>query len=86
MQETLAAADRDIYNVKELGAGGALYKSCVQECMCRNFPAATVDKNPPTNTGDTGSIPSPGRSHRPQGNQAHAPQQLSQPSGAHGPP
>ena len=39
MQETLAAADRDIYNVKELGCGGvwgggALYKRAVFKGVC----------------------------------------------------
>ena len=27
------------------------------------FPGSPVDKNPPVNAGDTGSIPGPGRSH-----------------------
>ena len=31
-------------------------------------------KELPTNAGDLGSIPDPGRSHMPQSNQAHAPQ------------
>ena len=30
-----------------------------------NFPGGTVDKNLPVNVGDTGSIPDPGRSHKP---------------------
>ena len=34
-------------------------------------------KNPPANTGDTGSSPGPGRSHMPRSNLAHAPQLLS---------
>ena len=34
-------------------------------------------KNPPANTGDTGSSPGPGRSHMPQSNEARAPQLLS---------
>ena len=33
-------------------------------------------KNPPANSGDTGSIPGPGRFHRPHGNLARAPQHL----------
>ena len=33
-----------------------------------NFPGDTVDKNLPTNAGDMGSIPGPGRFHMPQGN------------------
>ena len=32
-----------------------------------DFPGGTVDKNPPSNAGDTGSIPDPGKSHIPQG-------------------
>ena len=35
-----------------------------------------MDKNPPANAGDTGSITDLGRSHMPQDNQAHAPQLL----------
>ena len=31
--------------------------------MDRDFPGGAVDKNPPANAGDTGSIPGPGRSH-----------------------
>ena len=34
----------------------------------RDFPGATVVKNPPANAGDTGSIPGPGRSHMPLSN------------------
>ena len=36
-----------------------------------------MDKNLPADTGDTGLIPGPGRSHVPQRNQAHAPQLMS---------
>ena len=32
------------------------------------FPGGTVVKNPPANTGDTGSSPGPGRSHMPWSN------------------
>jgi len=28
-----------------------------------NFPGGAMDKNPPANAGDTGSIPGPGRFH-----------------------
>ena len=45
--------------------------------MAGDFPGGTVVKNPPTNAGDTGSIPGPGRSHMPQSNKAHVPQLLS---------
>ena len=33
-----------------------------------DFPGGTVVKNPPSNAGDTGSIPGPARSHMPQSN------------------
>ena len=33
----------------------------------RGFSGGLVVKNPPTNVGDTGSIPGPGRSQMPQG-------------------
>ena len=32
----------------------------------RDFPGGAVVKNPPANSGDTGSIPGGGRSHIPQ--------------------
>ena len=32
------------------------------------FPGGEVDKNLPTNAGDTGLIPGPGRVHLPQSN------------------
>ena len=34
----------------------------------RDFPGGAVDKNPPANAGDTGSIPAPGRFHTLQSN------------------
>ena len=34
----------------------------------QDFPGGTVDKNPPANAGNTGSIPGLGRSHVPQSN------------------
>ena len=34
----------------------------------RDLPGGAVVKNPPANAGDTGSSPSPGRSHMPWGN------------------
>ena len=34
----------------------------------RDFPVGTVDKKPPANTGDVGSIPDPGRFHKPRSN------------------
>ena len=33
-----------------------------------DFPGGTVDKNPPANAGDMGSIPGPGRFQMPQNN------------------
>ena len=42
----------------------------------KDFPGGAVDKNPPANAGDTGSIPGPGRSHMLQGNYGRAPQLL----------
>ena len=33
----------------------------------RDIPGGTVVKNPPANSGDTGLIPGPGRSHKPCG-------------------
>ena len=41
------------------------------------FPASVVVKNPPANAGDTGLIPSPGRSHMPWGNKTWVPELLS---------
>ena len=32
------------------------------------FPGGAVDENPPTNAGDTGSIPGPERFHMPRSN------------------
>ena len=40
------------------------------------FLGVSVVKNLPANVGDTGSIPSPGRSHMPWSIEAHAPQLL----------
>ena len=36
--------------------------------VIRDFPGGAVVKNPPANTGDTGSSPGLGRSHIPQSN------------------
>ena len=47
------------------------------EVGCLGFPGGAVVKNPPANAGDTGLSPGPGRSHMPQSNKTHAPQQLS---------
>ena len=45
--------------------------------MSRGFPGGSVVKNPPANTGDTGSSPGLGRSHMPRNNKAREPQLLS---------
>ena len=42
-----------------------------------DFPGDIVDKNPPANAGDMGSIPGPGRFHMPQVNWACVPQLFS---------
>ena len=34
----------------------------------RDFPGGAVVKNPPANSGDTGSSPGPGGSHMPRSN------------------
>ena len=39
---------------------------------CMNFPAGWVLMNPPASAGDMGSIPAPGRSHKPWGDYAGA--------------
>ena len=36
--------------------------------LSQGFPGGAVVKNPPTNAGDTGSSPGPGRSHMPRSN------------------
>ena len=41
-----------------------------------NFPGGPEVKNPPVNSGDTGSIPGPRRSHMPLNSQAYAPRLL----------
>ena len=42
-----------------------------------DFPGDAMVKNLPASAGDTGSSPSPGRSHMPRSNYARAPQLLS---------
>ena len=51
----------------------------------QGFPGGAVVKNPPANSGDTGSIPGPGRSHMPWSNKACEPHLLSLCSRAHEP-
>ena len=36
--------------------------------LSRDFPGGSVVKNPPSNAGDMGSVPGPGRSHMPWNN------------------
>ena len=40
----------------------------IQNITDRDFPGGAVFKNPPANSGDTGSSPGPGRSHMPWSN------------------
>ena len=47
-----------------MGGGGG--QVCRRDIV--GFPGGSMVKNPPANAGDTGSIPDPGRSHKPQGN------------------
>ena len=42
---------------------GNYLKCFLKEHLCADFPGSPVVKNPPTNVGDTGLTPSPGRSH-----------------------
>ena len=48
-----------------------------QEGEGGGFPGGSVVKNLPASVGEMGSIPDPGRSHMPRGNQACAPNLLS---------
>ena len=48
-----------------------------KENVVQDFPCGLVAKNPLANAGYTGSLPSAGRYHMSQGNQACAPQLLS---------
>ena len=42
--------------------------SIVYQTECVGFPGGSVVKNPPTNAGNTGSTPDPGRFHMSQSN------------------
>ena len=69
---------------KESGFKNQLYTACYSQWMpwvwrspsyvdqkkwvLKDFPGGSVVKNPPANAGDTGSGPSPGRSHMPWSN------------------
>ena len=48
--------------------------------VSQDTPGGALDKNPPANAGDVGSIPGPGRFHMPRGYKAHVPQLLSLPT------
>ena len=50
-----------------------------------SLPGGSMLKNLPANAGDTGSIPDPGNSDKPQSHQARAPQLLSLCSGVQEP-
>ena len=49
---------------------------CTLKCTQEDFPGGSVVKNLPACAGDMGSIPSQGRMHMPQSNQAPVPQLL----------
>ena len=51
----------------KLVPAGMVGKGQIQKEEWRDFPSGTVDKRPPGNEGDTGSIPGPG-SHIPWSN------------------
>ena len=51
--------------------------SRLKEIHMYGFHGGPVAKNPPASAGDTGSIPSLGRFHMPQSNEAREPQPLS---------
>ena len=62
---------------RRIGRPGVLQSMVVSESdMTWQLNAHTVDKNPPDNAGNMGSIPGPERSHMPQNNLAHVPQLL----------
>ena len=52
-----------------------LLADSLRKCL-PGFPGGAVVENSPSNAGDTGLIPGPGRSHMPRSNRAHAPQLL----------
>ena len=45
--------------------------------VSQDTPGGALDKNPPANAGDVGSIPGPGRFHMPRSSEAREPQLLS---------
>ena len=50
--------------------------SICRKKVLENFPGGPIVKNLPSNAGDTGSIPGPGRFHMLQGNYVGAPRLL----------
>ena len=50
---------------------------CTLKQVNWGFPGGAVVENPPSNAGDTGWSPGPGRSHMPRINKARMPQLLS---------
>ena len=52
----------------ELNWTELLPKNSQSKTRSWTFPGGPVDKNPPANAADTGSISGPGRSHMPWGN------------------
>ena len=66
----------NIYELLNQWCRWALSGWKIRHCSCfwlisqADFPDGPVVKNPPARTGDTGSIPGPGRSHKPQGDEA----------------
>ena len=54
-----------------------LAKNSLSKNLTGDLPGGPVVKNLPANTGDTGSIPSPGGFYVPRNNSAHGPQVLS---------
>ena len=52
-----------------------MYQLYLYKEVIWGLPGGSVVKNLPANAGDTGSVPDLGRSHMPQSNQAHVPQE-----------
>ena len=70
-KETVGDVQVQIGHVRKYGNTWERTKREIQEIKNkkhRAFPGGAVVKNPPANAGDTGSSPSPGRSHMPWSN------------------
>ena len=52
----------------KVGSCLSSHRVLIKNIIVRDFPGGAVDKNPPANAEDTGSIPGPGRSHMPWSN------------------